>query len=77
MAELLHTPFTVLHIMACTFLILVILIQAAVAWLASLIRIVEQQWKSQTPEWYLYPICLTGWLVATVLLMWWVTRIQD
>ena len=27
MAELLHTPFTVLHIMACTFLILVILIQ--------------------------------------------------
>ena len=27
MAELLHTPFTVLHIMACAFLILVILIQ--------------------------------------------------
>jgi preprotein translocase subunit SecG len=27
MAELLHTPFTVLHIIACTFLILVILIQ--------------------------------------------------
>lgn len=27
MAEFLHTPFTVLHIMACTFLILVILIQ--------------------------------------------------
>jgi preprotein translocase subunit SecG len=27
MAELLHTPFTVLHVMACAFLILVILIQ--------------------------------------------------
>ncbi|HEY4103483.1 MAG TPA: preprotein translocase subunit SecG [Polyangiaceae bacterium] len=27
MAELLHTPFTVLHIVACAFLILVILIQ--------------------------------------------------
>ncbi len=27
MAEFLHTPFTVLHIMACAFLILVILIQ--------------------------------------------------
>jgi preprotein translocase subunit SecG len=27
MADLLHTPFTVLHIMACVFLILVILIQ--------------------------------------------------
>jgi len=27
MADFLHTPFTVLHIMACTFLILVILIQ--------------------------------------------------
>jgi preprotein translocase subunit SecG len=27
MADLLHTPFTVLHIMACAFLILVILIQ--------------------------------------------------
>src|SRR5260221_14754347 len=27
MAEFLHTPFTILHIMACAFLILVILIQ--------------------------------------------------